>query len=308
MVDTHSQTVAERLDRPEHIIVATDLSDLDVLLPHAIAQAKAYGAQLTFIHAFVTHGIPAEKAGMGREECAAHEQMDELLSRMKAEGISCNGEIVYSSPEEALSQAVRRFRAGRVIMATHGRGRLGQIMLGSVARGLLAFLDIPIFAVGPKAGRKTSYREPKKILHPVSFSHGQKNTVEFALKLAEVHGAELMLMHVHGPDAKEEIGPARILQLAEDARVVFSIPLHAHVAHGNLVEEIANTARVFGADWLILGTNPIAAAPMSYTPVIASNMAYRLMASANVPVLAFPRRVHPGEPTITKEDFTVVAR
>lgn len=306
MVDIHDKTAGEQLAKPDHIIVATDLRDLDLLVPHAICQAKAYSAHLTFIHSLSPYGILTNEAGTGREECAAQEKMDALLSRVEAEGISCNSEIAYAfSPEDALSQAARRFRRGRLIMATHGRGRLGQIMLGSVARELLAFLDIPIFAVGPNVASQASYRNPKRILHPVSLSNGKKTTVAFALKLAEVHGAELMLMHVHESGADDESEPERMRRLTEETGLVFSVPTHTHIAYGDVVEEIINAARHFDADWLILGTSPIAAAPMSCTPFSATNKAYRLMAAANIPVLTFPHRTQSMNPSSSKDNTAV---
>jgi Universal stress protein family len=39
------------LASPDHILVATDLTDTDYLVPHAIAQAKDCGAHLTVVHA-----------------------------------------------------------------------------------------------------------------------------------------------------------------------------------------------------------------------------------------------------------------
>jgi nucleotide-binding universal stress UspA family protein len=164
-------------------------------------------------------------------------------------------------------------------------------MLGSVARELLAFLDIPIFAIGPNVGSQASYCNPRKMLCPVSFSNERRTTVEFALKLAEAHQSELMLMHVHEPGA-EDVEPERMRRLTEEAGLVFSVSTHTHIAHGNVVEEILNTARLFGADWLILGTSPIAATPMSYTTFSATNKAYKLMAAASIPVLTLPHRTH----------------
>jgi len=44
-------TPDEQFAKPGRIVLASDLTDLDFLLPHAIAQAKAYGATLTLAHA-----------------------------------------------------------------------------------------------------------------------------------------------------------------------------------------------------------------------------------------------------------------
>lgn len=129
--------------------------------------------------------------------------------------------------------------------------------------------------------------------------------MEFALKLAEVHGAELMLMHVHEPGTGDETEPERMRRLMEETGLAFGIQTHTHIAYGNVVEEIISMSRLFDADWLILGTNPIAAAPMSYTPLSATNIAYRLMAAANIPVLTFPHRVRSITPGISKGDAAV---
>ena len=46
---------------PGKIVVSTDLTDTEYLLPHAIAQAKASGASLILVHAVLPHeSVPME--------------------------------------------------------------------------------------------------------------------------------------------------------------------------------------------------------------------------------------------------------
>lgn len=311
---THIQglTPSERLAKPEQIVVATDLTDWEFLLPHAIAQAKASGAHITLVHSLMSAGIPVlDVSSFAQVEEFADKTIKDLVDIVKAKGISCNSVIarVYC-PEDTLPEIARRFGAQRVIMATHGRGKMGQIMLGSVAHELLSILDIPIFAVGPKAANHAEHCSPKKILHPVSFSSGYQESIEFARNIAELYGAELILMHVLDPDLGDDINPKRTIAWAKTAlddaipdRT--TIPLRTHVACGNVVDEILNTASMFRADWIVLGTKPLSTKPMSYVPLFPDSKAYKLMAAANVPVLTLPHKVRKDAEEFDKQYIPV---
>lgn len=188
---------------------------------------------------------------------------------------------------------VRETGAQRVIMASHGRGTLGQVTLGSVAHQLLSTLKVPVFVVGPKSHSQSQHCYPKRILHPVSFSGGYSDNVKFARNIAELHNAELMLMHVLDPDLPERVDPARTVQWAKNAldaaipdRTTVAVPLFTHVACGNLVQEVLKTSATFNADWIVIGTTR-----SSYAPLLASSAAYKIMATMDVPVLTFPHRI-----------------
>ncbi len=46
---------------PAHILVATDLTDGDFLVPHVVGQAKASGARVTLVHAILpANAFPME--------------------------------------------------------------------------------------------------------------------------------------------------------------------------------------------------------------------------------------------------------
>lgn len=290
-----SQTLNEQFAKPDHIVVATDLRDLDFLLPHAVAQANIYGATLTLAHA-VTGGdskVPFGAEHPGQFERHAQE-LDAAMRRVKAEGVNCTSQIAHALlPDEFLHNVVRETGAQRIIMASHGRGHFGQVTLGSVAHQLLSTLKVPDFIVGPKSYSQSQHCYPRRILHPVSFSGGYSDSVEFARNIAELHNAELMLMHVLDPDLPEEVDPARTVQWAKNAldaaipdRTTVAVPLLTHVACGNIAKEILKAAATFNADWIVFGTTP-----SSYAPLLASSAAYKLMASMDIPVLTFPHRV-----------------
>ena len=54
-------TIEATFAAPCKIVVATDLTDTEYLLPHAIAQAKASNASLVLVHAVLPHeSMPVE--------------------------------------------------------------------------------------------------------------------------------------------------------------------------------------------------------------------------------------------------------
>lgn len=307
------QTPSEQLAKPGQIIVATDLSELDILLPHAIAQAKVCGANLTLAHAITGSDTRSffEADRIAQLVLDARKTIEKAILDVKAEGLICTSQITQAVlPDDFLSQIVRHTGTKRVIMASHGRGRLGQLTLGSVAHQLLSTMDVPIFAVGPKSVSHPEHCYPKKILHPVSFSPGYRESVEFARNIAELHNAELMLMNVLDSDLPDQIDPTRTVQWAKNAlddaildRTTVTVPLSTHVACGDIVKEVLNTAATFRADWIVLGTTPSA-----YAPLLASGAAYKLMAATDVPVLTFPHKVRSSASKLEKTEIPAILR
>ena len=308
-----AQTPMEQLAKPSQILMATDLDDCEFLLPYAIGQAKTYGAPLTLIHSLMNAGIPEfDIAGFAELERRAEEKMNKAVEKVRAEGVNCNSVVSHTFfPDDTVSGAVRQIGAKRLIMATHGRGRIGQIVLGSVAQRLLRVLDIPIFVVGPHVDADPEHQHfsPKRILHPVSFSEGYQESVEFARDVAELHGAQLILGHVLDPDLADKVNPRRPEQWAKSAldeaipdRTAMHVPLQTHVDCGNVIDEILHTAKVFRADWIVLGARVVAD-----TPILANSIAYKLMAAANVPVLTLPHRVRPRAETFRMEEVPIAA-
>jgi len=312
---SQGQTFSEQLAKPARIMVATDLKDSERLLPYAIAQAKTCGAHLILAHSAISAGVTAfDSAGivMSNEELQSERRaetaVEALVVRIKAQGISCESIVTHISfPQDVLPQEARRAGAQRLIMATHGRGRMGQIALGSVAHELLSTLDIPIFVVGPYAGPGDKHATPKTILHPVSFSEGYQEGVELARNIAELYGAELILMHVLDPDLADSTNPPQSIQWAKQAlddairdRVTLTVPLLTHVACGSVVDEIVNTAKVRRADWIILGTKHLAKAPLLF-----NSIAYKVLARAEAPVLALPNKLQVNNEVAVQDEMPV---
>lgn len=281
------------LAAPDQILVATDLTDADHLIPHIIAQAKASNARVTLFHAIrPTDSLPEEPGAIPFVDRAKIDR-DVRLSllgmarAMQPQGISCEISVRHGYPAGAICTEISRTGAHRLIMATHGRGKLAQVALGSVASELLSCVDIPIFVVGPGAQHSARHVTPRRILHPVSLAGDFRRSVCLALDLAQTHRAELTLLHVLDPDVERQIDPERTFSWAEHAlrSLIPSIQdlrfaTQTQVTSGNLVEEVTHTAAAIAADWIVLGVD-------GTLPLwrFRDTAAYKVLARAACPVL-----------------------
>lgn len=294
--DKHLQK--DWLTAPDKILVATDLQDADYLLPHAIAQAKASGAQVRLLYAIPPYEyVPfaAEAAPEVDQSKFIRDVRTTLLGlahRIESEGIPCETAARQGAPALTIQEDLSRSGAKRLIMGTHGRGKLGQFVLGSVAHKLIATARVPVFLVGPRARNPVQHVTPQKMLHAVSLKGEYKETVEMALSMAQRYHAELVLLHVFDSQVTSGINPERTVEHAKHAlsrlaldRAGFGFPIHTIVKAGKPEEEILKVAREVQADWILLGVDG-----GSRSGPFKEGAAYKVIAAAACPVLIFRHR------------------
>lgn len=150
-------------DAPPELPVGTLLCALDgspfaeAILPHAIAFAEATGLAMALLSVAVPHAMPM--APFGAEALLADDGAIELeaagrseyLTRMAAQ---CPpGTVVHTVTDMSVSRAIveeaTRTSAGALAVATHGRGGLKRLVLGSVADEVIRHTHTPILVYRP---------------------------------------------------------------------------------------------------------------------------------------------------------------
>lgn len=84
---------------------------------------------------------------------------------------------------------------GLVVAGTHGRGSLGNLMLGSVAEQLVRHSPCPVLTVRPSKGNHR-IGSPGRILVPVDFSESSKAALFTAGRIGSGTDTQLDLLHV----------------------------------------------------------------------------------------------------------------
>ena len=142
------------------ILVATDGSRLSgKAVTHAIDLARAVGAELVAFHASPDYRFSSFAEGTVREmvsredyEAAAAKEAQKLLEavRRKAEaaGVECTtAHGLAISPAEGILKAAGKARAEAIVMASHGRGGIASLLLGSETQKVLAHSKLPVTVV-----------------------------------------------------------------------------------------------------------------------------------------------------------------
>jgi nucleotide-binding universal stress UspA family protein len=280
---------------PDRILVATDLADTEYLIPHAIAQARACGAALTFVHvippgesaALNARAIPHEDSAAMAE--AADRKLKQVAAQMRENGIPCDLRVAAGFPRDEITAIAREIHAGRIIAGTHGRQHLRRFLLGSVAHEILRSAEVPVYTIGPQAHEASSLGAPRKILHPVSLTSGFEESARAAIEIAQFYRADITLLHVLSPDLRDQGDADRIVEWtkSEMQRIVpdeAALWTHvtAQVEVGDAVDEVLNVDAEMQADLIVLGVNHEGA----FSPIRGDDTVYKIIARAKSPVLS----------------------
>jgi len=284
---------------PNVILLTTDLEDdIDYLLPHAIAQARACSATIALAHAVpaaevtgldTTALLPAEAAAIEQE---AKRRLDNIAAILRSMGISCHILLRHGLPAEVIPEMAREIGATRLIIGTHGRRHLKKLLLGSVANEILHKVDVPICTIGPNAPAPSPNGVPCRILHPVSLSAGYEHSARVALEIAQFYQAEITLLHVLDrnmqPEADVEV-LVRWTRAALERLIPDEAPLwtssSVEVEKGAVVTQILNAADEMNADLIVLGVSD----DVSFWPIREDSTAYEIILHARCPVLTVRR-------------------
>jgi nucleotide-binding universal stress UspA family protein len=275
---------------PAHILVATDLSDQEQLMPHIVAQAKISDAFVTLVHAIkpgdcgLLEGCPG--CGLVEEARAvARAGLEKMVAAIEDAGISCAYVLKLGFAADVVTDQIRISGATRLIMTSHGRHKMGQFLFGSVANQLLGRAGIPVFVVSPRCTVLPVTPHPRRILHPASLRENYRESASFAIELARKHEAKLTLLHICA--SREEMLEAEAcvpnwrekllaeLGLGDDDQAV-----SVEVGYGDVVKEIRREALRLFPELIVMGVKEDTA----MWPLPESS-AYQVIAKATCPVL-----------------------
>ena len=276
------------------IVVATDLTDTDYLLPYAIAQARASGASLILVNAVLPHeSMPVETGAIPyydplRMDRDARLLLENVAREVREQGVDCATAVRHGFAPDVIAEVVKNADAARLIIGTHGRRGLKKFVLGSVARQLLDLVDVPVCTIGPRAHHLPA-GVPGTILHPVSLAGMHETSTALSLQLARQFGARVVLLHVVPPGAATARNPGTALDAATaelnrlvPAEARGSTQVMVRFALNNVVSEVLNVAREIEAGLIVLGVH---APAHSWLPG-TEPAAYKILVSASCPVIS----------------------
>jgi nucleotide-binding universal stress UspA family protein len=293
--------------KPRSIAVATDLTDLEYLLPIAKVQATASHALLWLVHV-----IPASVYGSpdsGAYPCVPAERvfrdatatLAQVCAQVEQEGVSCSFEVRRWFAAEQITAFVREKNIDRLILGTSGKGKVGKFLLGSVAEELIRTIDIPVCTIGPQVQAGLSSRS-NCILLALSLQHSPEVTLQFAMDVATAAKSHLVVLHVLPKDIDMDGGPpealSRIHSLLSEPPLGASDP-ELTFRVGEPAEQILQEASAREADMLVIGAVPAA----TLASLLRTGVAYAVIVHAHCPVLTL-RNTRGASPAKSRDIYS----
>ncbi len=280
---------------PRRILLATNLTDLNFILPVAIQQALAYGAEL-----LIAHILPDPNASLidpvlmvycepDRMQKSAEATLKEAIATATNAGIRCSSHLIAGDVSKEIIKIAREWKADRLIAGSHGKEKFHLHILGSIAESLFHHIEIPVLAIGPQAlPAKNSAKDRMRIVFATSLDQNSRSMAEFALSVAENHRADISFLYVIPEISQAHPSAARVTDYAEIMlEELLNIRPHkkctpiCEVLHGQPAKAILEYARQYFADMIILGASAHSAFNARFIP----GTAYRVLCESPCPVL-----------------------
>jgi nucleotide-binding universal stress UspA family protein len=289
-----------RWAQPKVILVATDLSDLERLIPFAFQQAQQTDARIVLLHApGAATSITADPTGMPHYDPSgvidfAIKTLEPWIARARAQKISCDAVVREGQPAPQIIAAARQFNADRLLLGTRSRSKVGKLLLGSVAEQVLRSVNLPVITVGPEAHLEAD-NDPRQrvVLHATTLRETSRPSAALACQIAASLKAKLVLLHVLPPVdemRREHLLTGLDSTSMRDLRILAAeintanscwAAVEARVAHGHPAIEILAASVDLRAELIVLGSTH-----RSFLHSLTHNRTvYRVLAHARCPVM-----------------------
>ena len=287
-----------RWANPRVILVATDLNDLERLMPYAVGQALETGARLILFHVLPSStAMSVDAAGLPYyDTTSVVESAEKILLEWsefaQRNGVVCEALVREGNPREHIIAAMRQFEADRILMGTRSRSKIGRLLIGSVAEQVLRSVNIPVMTVGPEAHLAEDMGGHNRVvLHATSLRETSRPSAALACSIAVSLSARLVLLHVlphedemmrkGQPTGLDSLAMHELRKLAADTGAGCCSAVEPVVIHGNPSIEILSESVERHANLIVLGATHRSA----FENLARDRTIYSVLAHARCPVL-----------------------
>lgn len=291
----------------QRILFPTDFSpSSEVALDHALHQAEIHDAELHIVHGIVWNDqdklsvarFPDADNIMLHMQKVAKVHLEETMTTHRDKPFKIfEKSLVGARPAETILNYADEIDADMIIMGTHGRQGLYYFLMGSVAEEIVRLAHCPVITIS-ETGERSNLRAVRKIMVPVDFSDASRRALARARHMADLHKAELLVMHViqkldfpvTGPEAgftflkdwlpkiKAE-NEAHLEQILQDT-VGPAVPFKTIIDVGNPARDIIEAVKTYEVDYIVMPTH----GRTGFDRMLMGSTAERVIRTAPCPV------------------------
>ncbi len=243
----------------ERILLCLDgTTQAEEILPAVRALLDRRAAELVLVRAVepmpAVHPMPGYSPPFVVASPGAEEEAERYLRRVAdgLPGVSVRTIVRTAPPARTIAEAALTEEATLVAMVTHGRRGLGRLVAGSVTESVLRQLPVPMFVV--RAGTPVREAPLARVLAPIA-DDDSLGMLPALKRIAGLHGAEVILMHVLVDVAHDVPFPRHALQTAQEELVAAGIPCAREFRHGDPAIEILAAAHDMNVGAIAMATH-----------------------------------------------------
>ena len=138
------------------LLVALDLSDpTEAIVSRAEEFARALSAEMWLLHVaepepdFVGFEVGPQvvRDSVAEDLRAEHRQVQEIASRLQADGVNATALFVQGATADTILRKATELGVDMIVVGSHGRGAMYQLLVGSVSEAVLHKSGIPVLVV-----------------------------------------------------------------------------------------------------------------------------------------------------------------
>jgi nucleotide-binding universal stress UspA family protein len=137
-------------------LVAVDLSEsTPKVVENAKEIAKAFSAEVWILHnaepepdtlEFRTDPLTARES-LAKKFHSEHRQIQEIASQFREEGLEATAILAHGAKVETILKEASKLKADMIIVGSHGRSAMYQLLVGSVSEGVLHHSECPVLVI-----------------------------------------------------------------------------------------------------------------------------------------------------------------
>ncbi len=295
----------------KHLLVPLDGSHLaETALPAAAFFAQALNASVTLVH-IIERNAPKEVHSDHHitEADEALVYLGEVAGRSFAKTTAVQTHV-HTTQESDVARSIvehsQEMAPDLVILCTHGRSGMRDLLFGNIAQQVIAFGKTPVLLIRPGLMASTEQFACHKVLLPLDGDPEHEQGIALAAALCQAIGAELHLLMVvptYGTLTGQEATTSRLMPGATSVMLEMAelgaedylkgilaglqstgLVLTAEVMRGEPVNVIEETAEAVKADLIVLGTHGKAGTEAFWSGSVAPKVSGR----SRVPLLLVP--------------------
>jgi nucleotide-binding universal stress UspA family protein/predicted transcriptional regulator len=300
----------------ERLLVPLDGSELsEVALPWAASLARGHGFSLVLVRVVPWPLWMGQPDGYMTPDVYEHVRATELdeattylaavRQRLVARNLVVETVVAEGFPATAILDLAEERDAVAIVMATHGRGGVARLVLGSVATQMVAQATMPLLLVRPEPSVPAATPTLRRLLVPLDGSPLAEQALDLAQAVAS-EGATLLLLRVVAPVERRKPGvgvpdtfidevatqgavreAASYLRQLAESRVRPPCAVETLVRVGHPTEQIFAAAQEASADLIVASTHG-RTGPRRW---LLGSVADGLVRRAEVPVFLVSARV-----------------